>query len=97
MNCIDRLLAQIVYLQSKSVVTADDITDHFGLSVRTIYRDILALGEAGVPIVAEAGVGYSLKWITARGISQCFEASSNLPVEGSTLPSVNKVTTACGL
>ena len=60
MNRVDRLLAQIVYLQSKSVVTAEEIADHFGLSVRTIYRDIVALGEAGVPIVAEAGVGYSL-------------------------------------
>jgi predicted DNA-binding transcriptional regulator YafY len=60
MNRIDRLLALILYLQSRRTCTADAMAEHFGLSVRTIYRDIAALGEAGVPILAEAGVGYSL-------------------------------------
>lgn len=60
MNRIDRLLALILYLQSRRTCTAEDMADHFGLSVRTIYRDIAALGEAGVPILAEAGIGYSL-------------------------------------
>jgi predicted DNA-binding transcriptional regulator YafY len=32
----------------------------FGVSVRTIYRDIRTLDEAGVPICGDAGVGYSL-------------------------------------
>lgn len=60
MNRIDRLLALILYLQSRRTCTAEDMAEHFGLSVRTIYRDIAALGEAGVPILAEAGIGYSL-------------------------------------
>ncbi len=60
MNRIDRLLALILYLQSRRTCTAEDMADRFGLSVRTIYRDIAALGEAGVPILAEAGIGYSL-------------------------------------
>jgi predicted DNA-binding transcriptional regulator YafY len=60
MNRIDRLLALILYLQSRRTCTAEAMADHFGLSVRTIYRDIAALGEAGVPILAEAGIGYSL-------------------------------------
>jgi predicted DNA-binding transcriptional regulator YafY len=60
MNRIDRLLALILFLQSKRVITAEELAAHFELSVRTIYRDLAALGEAGVPIVAEAGVGYSL-------------------------------------
>lgn len=30
------------------------------MSLRTVYRDLAALGEAGLPIVGEAGVGYSL-------------------------------------
>jgi len=50
----------ILMLQSNRVVTANRIAAHFGLSVRTVYRDIAALGEAGVPIAAEAGIGYSL-------------------------------------
>ena len=60
MNRIDRLTAIILMLQSHRVVTADRIAEHFEISVRTVYRDIAALGEAGVPIMAEAGIGYSL-------------------------------------
>ncbi len=60
MNRIDRLIAIILMLQSSRVVTAEKIAAHFEISVRTVYRDIAALGEAGVPIMAEAGVGYSL-------------------------------------
>ena len=60
MNRIDRLLALILYLQSRRTCTAEAMAEHFGLSVRTIYRDIAALGEVGVPILAEAGIGYSL-------------------------------------
>jgi predicted DNA-binding transcriptional regulator YafY len=63
MNRIDRLTGMILLLQSRRVITAEEIAAHFEISVRTVYRDIAALGEAGVPIMAEAGVGYSL----ARG------------------------------
>ncbi len=61
MNRVDRLLAQILYLQSHPFCTAEEMAGHFGLSLRTIYRDLAALGEAGVPVVAQAGVGYSLE------------------------------------
>ncbi|QJD77599.1 helix-turn-helix transcriptional regulator [Spirosoma rhododendri] len=60
MNRIDRLTAILIHLQSKRVVKAQELADRFGLSLRTIYRDIRALEEAGVPIGAEAGIGYFL-------------------------------------
>lgn len=60
MNRIDRLTAMILMLQSHRVVTAEQMAEHFEISVRTVYRDLSALGEVGVPIVAEAGVGYRL-------------------------------------
>src|SRR5215831_4918818 len=60
MNRVDRLMAIALRLQSRRVVRAEDLAEHFEISVRTIYRDIEALGEAGVPIIGEAGVGYSL-------------------------------------
>lgn len=60
MNRVDRLVAIALHLQSRRVVRAEDLAAHFEISVRTIYRDLDALGEAGVPIVGEAGVGYSL-------------------------------------
>jgi predicted DNA-binding transcriptional regulator YafY len=60
MNRVDRLMAMIVHLQSRRLVRAEDIAAHFEISVRTVYRDIAALGEAGIPILGEAGVGYGL-------------------------------------
>jgi predicted DNA-binding transcriptional regulator YafY len=60
MNRIDRLVAIALRLQSRRVVRAEDLAAHFEISVRTVYRDLVALGEAGVPIVGEPGVGYSL-------------------------------------
>src|ERR1041384_5468072 len=60
MNRVDRLVAIALRLQSRRVVRAEDLATHFEISIRTIYRDIAALGEAGVPIMGEAGVGYSL-------------------------------------
>ncbi len=60
MNRTDRLLAMVMLLQARRVITAAQLAEHFGITERTVYRDIVALGEAGVPIVGEAGVGYSL-------------------------------------
>jgi predicted DNA-binding transcriptional regulator YafY len=51
MNRTDRLLAIILELQGKGRQRAEDLAETFETSRRTIYRDIQALGEAGVPIV----------------------------------------------
>jgi predicted DNA-binding transcriptional regulator YafY len=58
MNRIDRLTAILIQLQTKRVVKAEEIADHFEISLRTVYRDVKALMEAGVPIGSEAGKGY---------------------------------------
>lgn len=60
MNRTDRLLAIILELQGKGWQRAGDLAETFETSKRTIYRDIQALGEAGVPIVSIPGRGYSL-------------------------------------
>jgi predicted DNA-binding transcriptional regulator YafY len=60
MNRVDRLMAMVVHLQSRRLVRAEELADHFEISLRTVYRDVAALGEAGIPIAGEAGVGYSL-------------------------------------
>ncbi len=59
-NRTDRLVAMVMFLQGRRLVTAGGLAHHFEVTVRTIYRDVAALGEAGVPVVGEAGVGYSL-------------------------------------
>jgi predicted DNA-binding transcriptional regulator YafY len=60
MNRTDRLLAIILELQGKGRQRAEDLAATFETSKRTIYRDIQALGEAGVPVVSIPGLGYSL-------------------------------------
>jgi len=60
MNRIDRLVAILIQLQSRRLVKAKDLAEKFSLSLRTIYRDVKALEEAGVPVIGEAGTGYSL-------------------------------------
>ena len=58
MNRIDRLTAILIQLQTKKIVKAEEIADRFEISLRTVYRDVKALMEAGVPIGSEAGKGY---------------------------------------
>jgi len=60
MNRIDRVTAILIQLQSRRIVKAQDVAERFDISLRTVYRDIRTLEEAGVPIVGEAGVGYSI-------------------------------------
>jgi predicted DNA-binding transcriptional regulator YafY len=60
MNRIDRITAILIQLQSRRVVKAQDIADRFAISLRTVYRDVRTLEEAGIPIIGEAGVGYSI-------------------------------------
>ncbi|KQS93083.1 YafY family protein [Chryseobacterium sp. Leaf394] len=57
---LDRVTAILTQLQSKPIVRAQDLAEKFEVSVRTIYRDIKTLENAGIPIVGEAGSGYSL-------------------------------------
>ena len=60
MNRIDRVSAILIHLQTKKFVTAEEIANRFEISKRTIYRDLKALEEAGVPLGAEPGKGYYL-------------------------------------
>jgi len=57
---LHRLTAILVKLQSRKIVQAADLAENFEVSIRTIYRDMVALSDAGVPIGAEAGTGYFL-------------------------------------
>jgi predicted DNA-binding transcriptional regulator YafY len=58
MNRLDRLTSILIQLQSKKIVKAEEIADRFEISLRTVYRDVKSLMEAGVPIGSQAGTGY---------------------------------------
>ncbi len=57
---IDRVTSILTQLQTKSIVRAQDLAEKFDVSIRTIYRDIKTLENAGIPVFGEAGSGYSL-------------------------------------
>jgi len=57
---LSRLTAILLQLQVKRITTAPGLAGKFNVSVRTIYRDIKALEQAGVPILMEDGKGYTL-------------------------------------
>ena len=60
MNRIDRLFGMTTLLQARRYTSAEHLAGHFGISVRTVYRDIRALGEQGIPVSFEVGRGYFL-------------------------------------
>jgi len=57
-----RLVSILVLLQSRGKLTAQQLADTLEVSVRTVYRDIESLSEAGVPVYGDAGPdgGYRL-------------------------------------
>ena len=58
----DRLLTLLMLLQTRRKVTAQTLARRLEVSERTIYRDLEALGAAGIPVYAERGPrgGWSL-------------------------------------
>lgn len=59
-NRFDRIVSILIQLQSKKTVRAQELAERFDVSLRTIYRDIRSLNTAGIPIIGEAGTGYSM-------------------------------------
>jgi len=57
----NRLFEIIYILLDKKSVTARELTEHFGVSRRTICRDIDTLSMAGIPIYTERGKGGGIK------------------------------------
>jgi predicted DNA-binding transcriptional regulator YafY len=59
MGKTERLLQMYLLLRSKrTAITAQTIANAFGTSLRTVYRDIESLSQAGISVKGEAGIGY---------------------------------------
>lgn len=52
---IDRLLSIIVYLLNRDLVNAGKLAERYGVSVRTIQRDMEAINLAGIPVISVQG------------------------------------------
>lgn len=59
-NKLSRIIKIFTYLQSKKIITGPFLAEKFNVSLRTIYRDIRTLEQAGIPIQTEEGKGYSI-------------------------------------
>lgn len=60
MHKSDRLFQLTHWLRTHQPITAAQLAERMGLSVRTIYRYMDDLSLAGIPVYGEAGVGYQL-------------------------------------
>jgi predicted DNA-binding transcriptional regulator YafY len=59
-NRTERLFALILLLQTRPNLTSRDLSEHFGVSRRTIFRDLRALSESGVPLTYGDRGGYEI-------------------------------------
>lgn len=59
---LERLISITYALLNNEVVSASELADKYGVSQRTIYRDIEAICAAGIPVVSYQGVngGYGI-------------------------------------
>jgi len=53
---LDRLLATVMILVDKRRVQAKELAETFEVSIRTVYRDLELINQAGIPIVAYPGI-----------------------------------------
>ncbi len=60
LNRTERLFALILLLQNRPSMTSRDLAEHFGVSRRTIFRDLRALSESGVPLTYADEGGYEI-------------------------------------
>lgn len=61
MRRADRLFEIVQILRGRRLTTARYLAERLAVSERTIYRDVQDLSLSGVPVLGEAGIGYTLK------------------------------------
>ena len=69
---IDRLLEIVLLLLNKGHVTARELSKQFGVSTRTIYRDIDTLSLAGIPVYSSKGKGGGIGLLQEYTIDKSF-------------------------
>lgn len=74
---INRLVQTIIILLNKGTVTAKYLSDRFGVSTRTIYRDIDELTLCGIPIYTNKGQGGGISLLEGHNLNQTFSSCLN--------------------
>jgi biotin operon repressor len=60
-----RLISMVLILQRRGRVTAAELSEEFGVSIRTVLRDVQALHEAGIRVYTRQGAGGGIELIGA--------------------------------
>lgn len=91
-----RLFKIVYHLLNKGHATAPELAEKLEVSVRTIYRDVEALSEAGIPVYAETGRGGGIylmsdfvlgkAMLSEREKKELLAALQSLTVTGDTYP-----------
>ncbi|MFZ5354149.1 MAG: helix-turn-helix transcriptional regulator [Bacillota bacterium] len=81
---VNRLLSMLLIISNRGKVTGQELSEHFEVSLRTIYRDIDKICEAGVPIVSIGGTGGGYSMMEGYNVDNLFfnkkEASALMAV-----------------
>ena len=80
MSQLSRLINILTLLKSRRVLTATELSGKFDVSIRTVYRDIAKLIEAGVPVITLEGRGYTLMDGYTVAPVQFTEKQANMPL-----------------
>ena len=75
---IERLLAIVMILLSKESVVGKELAERFDVSLRTIYRDIASINEAGIPIITSPGVGGGIAMMKSYKVTKGIFTRSDL-------------------
>ena len=85
------LVSLIFILLKKKRVTAKYLSDYFGVSLRTVYRDIESLEQAGVPVASYQGAQGGYELVEGYRIDKPFISSKEASVIVEVLKGVNRV------
>ncbi|WP_339222767.1 YafY family protein [Paenibacillus sp. FSL H8-0332] len=69
---VNRLLSMLLIISGQGTVTGKELAEHFEVSLRTIYRDIEKISEAGIPVASTSGKGGGYYIMDSYNISSLF-------------------------
>ena len=105
----NRLFDIIYILLTTQKVTAKELSERYHVSIRTIYRDIDRMSQAGIPIYTQKGNGGGVSLLSdfvldkvlltqkeKQSILQALQAQQALNVDTSTTESLNKLSALFG-
>ncbi len=91
---INRLFEIIYMLLNKDVVTARELAERFEVSVRTIYRDVENLSQAGIPVYMSKGKGGGIKLLPGYVLNKAVLSEQEKSEILSALQGLNAVNSA---